>query len=106
MSSTRVKDLVDLVLIASTKVVGASALRSALDETFASRTCHRLPEALPPPPASWEVPYAKLATEVSIDRAVLAGYRVAAHFLDPVLSMVAPQDSRWNPVDQQWAVDT
>ena len=75
MSNTRVKDLVDLVLIASTKPIDAGALRDAREETFTSRATHQLPSLLPPPPASWAVPYAKLAAEVGIDQDALAGHR-------------------------------
>jgi len=86
ISSTRVKDLIDLVLIAATGRVDAEELREALHETFASRDTHPLPRALPPPPGSWAVPYARLAAEVGIEQDVRSGHAAAAHFLEGVLS--------------------
>ncbi len=101
-SSTRVKDLVDLVLIASTEPIHAGALRVALEDTFASRATHPLPSSLPPPPASWAVAYAKLAIEVEIDQDVLAGHRAAAHLLNPVLSGATEAAARWDPEALTW----
>ncbi|MBI3971307.1 MAG: hypothetical protein HY332_08450 [Chloroflexi bacterium] len=43
MSGTRVKDLVDLVLIVSTESVVADALRQALQETLDFGMRHRTP---------------------------------------------------------------
>lgn len=53
-ASTRVKDLVDLALIASASPVNADRLSRALRETFGRRDRHELPGALPRPPADWE----------------------------------------------------
>ncbi|MGH2533367.1 MAG: nucleotidyl transferase AbiEii/AbiGii toxin family protein [Thermomicrobiales bacterium] len=54
---SRVKDLVDLVLIPSTARFGAGRLREAIDLTFTSRNTHAVPVALPSPPATWAVAF-------------------------------------------------
>ena len=100
--SSRVKDLVDLVLIAATESVAAADLRQALEGTFVSRGTHALPLSLPLPPASWAVPYAKLAAEVGIDQNVMAGHQAAAHFLDPVLSRAAARTGYWEHTTKEW----
>ena len=86
MASIRVKDLVDLALIASASSVNADRLSRALRETFGQRGRHELPGALPRPPADWRVPYARMATEVGLAAELVRGYELAALLLDPVLS--------------------
>jgi len=86
LASTRVKDLVDLALIASAAQVNADRLSRALRETFGQRDRHELPGALPRPPADWRVPYARMALEVGLAAGLVRGYALAAGLLDPVLS--------------------
>lgn len=65
--STRPKDLVDILLIASTAQVHAAQLHDALETTFRERAQRPLPRSLPPPPASWKEPYQRLAAEVAVE---------------------------------------
>jgi predicted nucleotidyltransferase component of viral defense system len=64
--STRVKDLVDLVLIGEQAELDATRLHRALTLTFEQRARQPLPSAVPPPPSSWARPYAVLAREVGV----------------------------------------
>ena len=84
--SSRVKDLVDLALIASEADLDAAQLRQQLDATFNSRGTHDLPTELPKPPHDWTVPYGKLAREVGIPERIEEGHSGAAAMLDVVLS--------------------
>jgi hypothetical protein len=59
--NSRVKDLPDLALLATTKELEASRLRAAMAQTFAFRGTHPVPDALPSPPPSWAEPYAAMA---------------------------------------------
>ncbi len=104
IASTRVKDLIDLVLIASMPSLHAGDLRRALETTFASRATHPLPAVLPPPPSSWAAPYAKMAAEVGIDLSLPAGHSAAARFLDPLLSGATSPDACWDPATQEWTL--
>jgi Nucleotidyl transferase AbiEii toxin, Type IV TA system len=54
--NTRVKDLPDLALLATTEPLEAARLRAALERTFAFRATHPLPTSLPNPPANWLTP--------------------------------------------------
>lgn len=83
--STRVKDLVDLVLIGELAEIDAERLHQALTTTFAQRGRQPLPNALPLPPSSWARPYAVLAREVGVAVDIEAGHAAAARLLDPVL---------------------
>jgi predicted nucleotidyltransferase component of viral defense system len=85
-ASTRVKDLVDLALIATEGAPNAALLRAALDRTFAGRASQRVPPTLPDPPPDWRVPYGRMAREIGLDPDLEAGHALAARLLDPVLS--------------------
>lgn len=101
VASTRVKDLVDLALIASAAPVNADQLGRALRETFGQRGHHELPGALPPPPAEWRVPYARMALEVGLAAELVRGYELAALLLDPVLSNDLGA-AVWEPAARGW----
>lgn len=98
--STRVKDLVGLVLIGELAEIEATRLRHELETTFEQRARQPLPNALPPPPSSWARPYAVLAREVRIAVDIEASHAVAARLLDPVLRSEA--EGRWDPEAQRW----
>lgn len=83
--TTRVKDLVDIDLVASTSIISARRLRMALEDTFATRSRQSLPAELPRPPSDWRTPFAKLAREISLPMDVDGGFELAATFIDPVL---------------------
>lgn len=104
-ASTRVKDLVDLVLIASSEAIAAGALRRALEETFTTRATHTLPPHLPPPPLLWDIPYRKLATEVGLDPNLTSGHLAASRFLDPILAHDTT-GGLWDPTSQTWSTST
>ena len=101
IASTRVKDLIDLALIASTSQVDADRLNRALRETFTQRDRHEAPGVLPRPPAGWRIPYARMAVEVGLAAELDRGYELAARLLDPVLS--GDLDSAvWESEAQKW----
>lgn len=98
--SSRVKDLVDIVLVKQLMVLDASRLRLALVGVFEKRRQHQLPGRLPPPPRDWVVPYRKMAAEVGINSDLRTGYAEAAALLDPILAGHA--DGLWDPKDARW----
>ena len=64
--NTRVKDLVDLVLLIERTKLDAARLPKAIRETFQRRKTHEIPAALASPPASWSRPFAEMAGECGI----------------------------------------
>jgi hypothetical protein len=98
--STRVKDLVDLVLIGELAEIDAKGLHQALATTFDQRARQPLPNALPLPPSSWARPYAVLAREVGVTVDIEAGHAAAARLLNPVLRSEA--GGHWDPEAQRW----
>lgn len=102
IASTRVKHLVDLVLIAELASFDAAHLREALIGVFAGRDRQLLSAVVPPPLGTWLTPYRVLAEPVGIDPDVLQGHAHAAAFLDPVLAV--PFEGRWDHLARQWVV--
>jgi hypothetical protein len=64
--NTRVKDLVDLVLLVHSGQLKPEPVKQALKATFEARGTHPLPERLPTPPADWGEPYTALAQELGL----------------------------------------
>lgn len=62
--NTRVKDLVDLVLLIESGLLEPTTLKQALAATFASRPTQRIPDHLPPPPRSWQGPFRRMAEDL------------------------------------------
>jgi hypothetical protein len=69
--NTRVKDLVDLVLLITSGLLDSERVRSALLATFQTRDTHALPDVLPEPPSAWVEPYAALAQEFALPATTL-----------------------------------
>lgn len=59
--SSRVKDLVDLLLLDEAGELRAADVRAALRDTFQERDATSPPPALPDPPRAWTVPFQALA---------------------------------------------
>jgi hypothetical protein len=65
--NTRVKDLVDLVLLIEQAKLDATRLGKSIRETFQRRNTHSIPPALAPPPATWSGRFSEMAEECGID---------------------------------------
>lgn len=72
--SSRVKDLVDLVLLAESGLIDDARLGTALHSVFAERYTP-LPQKLPDPPGAWAEPFAALATETGAEIRVIGAAR-------------------------------
>ncbi len=64
--STRVKDLVDLVLLVQDGVPADGRLRSTIAHVFTVRGSHAVPAEVPLPPASWRLPFERMAAEIGL----------------------------------------
>lgn len=70
-TNTRVKDLVDLVLLLRLGLPDTDAVRRALRATFERRATHPMPATLESPPAEWQAAFKQLAAEVDLGVASL-----------------------------------
>jgi Nucleotidyl transferase AbiEii toxin, Type IV TA system len=83
--NSRVKDLVDLLLLIRTGEVRGTRLTKAVRMTFERRKTHAIPSALVPPPESWETRFRALATECGLASDMEDSFREVGIFLDQVL---------------------
>lgn len=99
--SSRVRDLPDIALLATTGLIEGAELRLALETTFGFRRTHSLPASVPAPPAFWAEPYAAMASSDELIWASLVEVMEAVSaFLDPVLS--STDCGTWDPRDWLW----
>jgi hypothetical protein len=83
VTNSRVKDLVDLVLIIERTELSPDRTRAAVAATFARRATHPMPVALLAPPAAWTRPFVALAAECGMEHtAITAHARVDAYWLE------------------------
>lgn len=99
-SNTRVKDLVDLALIAAFCEMTAHGLREALESVFRERSTHGLPASLPAAPKEWVRPYAALARGLDLPPTLDEGFAMAAGFIAPILTGKA--QGRWHSGRLGW----
>jgi hypothetical protein len=69
--NTRVKDLVDLMLLVDSGRLEPDHVKRALGATFETRKTHPLPPRLPEPPPAWEESYVALAQELGLSALTL-----------------------------------
>jgi predicted nucleotidyltransferase component of viral defense system len=101
--SSRVKDLVDIVVIARTTTVDGDRLRQAVAAIFERRDTHEPPPALASPPRDWARPWATLVDHLPADADLASGFSTAAAFWDPVLASEA-DPVKWDPELLVWSV--
>jgi hypothetical protein len=99
--NSRVKDLIDMWLIARAEPFQAAILRRAFLATFEARGTHSLPGHLPDPPRAWALPFRALMRSSGLAGQTLQMATDAlCRFLDPVLQDQAR--GRWDPVAWGW----
>jgi hypothetical protein len=84
--NSRVKDLVDLLLLIRTGELRQTQLAEAVRMTFDRRKTHAIPSALVPPPETWERQFRALATECGLTSGAEDSFREVEAFLAQVLS--------------------
>ncbi len=99
--SSRVKDLVDILLLAGLQPLPGLVLRQALQATFEALDTHPLPTALPDPPRSWALPLRRMADETGLAwREINDVARASQQFMNPVLE--SQEIGSWNPIGWVW----
>jgi hypothetical protein len=66
VANTRVRDLVDMVLLIQSCTLDKGKVAEAIRVTFDRRGTHAVPKVLPEPPADWKKPYDALAKECGL----------------------------------------
>lgn len=83
--NTRVKDLVDMILLSDSGTMDRTRLAENIKATFRRRGTHEVPESLPPPQDAWAEPFSALADECGLNRNMAEHHRRLADFLTGIL---------------------
>ncbi len=83
--NTRVKDLIDMVLLVDSEKLDAKRLTAAIVATFKRRGTHPAPVAFPEAPTQWTIPFEKLAEECGIVRDLQAAHQKVTSYLQRIL---------------------
>jgi hypothetical protein len=83
-TNTRVRDLVDLVMILERTALSPERLREAVDVTFGRRHAHGVPDVVPPPPSAWTKPFAVLAAECGLNHTPATAHRHVTAFWETI----------------------
>jgi len=78
--NSRVKDLVDLVLLVESDTLDLVRLRQSIEATFRRRDTHPVASSLEPPPQTWAGPFADLASECGLGQDLAAAFALVAKF--------------------------
>jgi len=98
---SRVRDIIDILLIAELGKIKSSYLLQALHSTFEAKGTHPLPNRLPDPPSSWASPFRQLARELDLNWSTLDEAKDAvSRFLNPILHMRVK--GIWDPNSWVW----
>jgi predicted nucleotidyltransferase component of viral defense system len=72
--NTRVKDLVDMVLLVDSATLDSFRLVEIIKATFRRRATHEVPGSLSPPSPTWEERFGELASECGLNGTLLEHY--------------------------------
>ncbi|MGB8988363.1 MAG: nucleotidyl transferase AbiEii/AbiGii toxin family protein, partial [Candidatus Sulfotelmatobacter sp.] len=72
-ANSRVRDLVDMILLIHSGTLARAKVAEAIRVTFDRRGTHAVPNQLPQPPTNWQKPYEALAKECGLSRAIDSG---------------------------------
>ena len=78
--NSRVRDLVDMILLIHSGTLDTSSVAEAILRTFDRRATHPIPAVLEPPPTDWSMPYERLADECQLDRSVADAFAELSRF--------------------------
>lgn len=99
--SSRVKDFVDILLLAELGKIDADRLYQAIQATFNARQSHSLPKEIPDPPAEWSKSFQRLSIEVSLrEKSLDEATSAIKTFLNPILG--EKMIRQWDPGIWTW----
>jgi hypothetical protein len=78
--NSRVRDLVDMVLLIESGTLSSDKVREAISRTFERRGTHDLPATLRPPPDEWGAPFRALAQECRLTISLAQAFEVLRRF--------------------------
>lgn len=80
--NSRVRDLIDMVLLIQAGDMNTPMIQKAFAVTFSGRKTHEVPEAVPKPPDNWTTPFEAMAVECHIDTDIRSAVAVLTEFIN------------------------
>ena len=80
-ANSRVRDLVDMVLLIHSGTLAKAKVAEAIRVTFDRRGTHAVPNVLPQPPTDWQKPYDALAKECGLSGAIDSAFAILDTYL-------------------------
>jgi hypothetical protein len=84
-ANSRVRDLVDMVLLIQSGMLDVFQTAEALRRTFDRRGTHPIPAALEPPPLDWNTSFERLADECQLDHSASKSFLALSKFYDNIV---------------------
>lgn len=84
-TNSRVRDLVDMVLLIESATLARNKVAEAIRVTFERRNTHTLPNMLPDPPTEWQKPYRVFARECGLSGEVKDAFHILRTFAEPIV---------------------
>ena len=99
--TSRVKDLIDILLLAGIAPIASTKLRETIISTFVNRNTHPLPAAIPKMSSNYSRSYSSLANQINLKFKNIDEANIA---LDKLLFPIISSGSRktWNPKKWRW----
>jgi hypothetical protein len=82
--NSRVRDLIDMVLLIQSKNMNRARVEKSLGATFKKRKTHAVPEELKPPPRDWERPFTVLAQACGLKVDLFEAFTAVSHYYDTI----------------------
>jgi hypothetical protein len=83
--NSRVKDLIDILLLMRMRTLDLGKLNTNLQKVFKVRNTHALPLKLPAPPPEWMEPYSTLAEECGLEKNLSLAFQEVSSFFSSFL---------------------
>lgn len=100
--SSRVKDFIDILLLAELGEINKQKLTAAIQATFDHLSTHEIPSEITPPPKEWLRSYNRMAESLGLDKVSFdKAYIRLQKFLNPILSK-DEATAIWLPLKWQW----
>lgn len=80
LPNSRVRDLVDMLLLVESRSLSAERTREAVARTFARRGTHPIPPALQPASEDWAKPFSALTVECGLDTDLNLAFKTVDDF--------------------------
>jgi hypothetical protein len=83
-ANTRVRDLVDMVLLIHSGTLSKAKVVEAIRVTFDRRGTHTVPNVVPQPPIDWQRPYGALARECNLSGQLEDAFASLREFMESI----------------------